>query len=117
MVVMKDKIICALFNNIKDVDFFTQFGSDNICLKTKKGYIKIVKTQKYIIELAETRKGNFFRKAIYSEKCKYIKEWTYELFFDNYQFNIDSYVYDELVSKRNEYLLKQVNKELDDLCK
>ena len=110
---MEDKLICAMLSNIKDVTF----SHGNYWLKTKKDYIRIIKSQKYIIEKVETRKRNFFMKPIYAEQCKYLQEWTYELIFQNYKFNIDSSVYEKIKKKRNKYLSKQTNKELDGLCK
>ena len=47
---------------------------------------------------------------------QYLQEWTYELIFQNYRFNIDGSVYEKIKKKRNKYLSKQVNEELDSLC-
>jgi hypothetical protein len=110
---MEDKLICAMLSNIKDVTF----RHGNFWLKTNKDYIRIIQSQKYIFEKVETRKGNFFMKPIYVEQYKYLQEWTYELIFQNYEFNIDGSVYDKIKKKRNKYLSKQINKELDALCK
>ena len=110
---MEDKLICAMLSNIKDVTFC----HGNYWLKTKKNYIQIIKSQKYIVEKVETRKGNFFMKPIFAEQRKYLQEWTYELIFQNYKFNIDGSIYEKIKKKRNKHLSEQTNKELDDLCK
>lgn len=110
---MEQKLICAMLNNIQDVDL----NQGNLWLKTKDDYIRIIKSQKYIVEKVETKKNNFFSKSIYREQCKYLQEWTYELIFKDYKFNIEKVVYDQIKTKRSEHLSNQVNAELDALCK
>ncbi len=110
---MEEKLICAILSNIKDVEFIR----GNFWIKTKKGYIKICRIQKFIIEKVEIKKGNFFRKPIYKEKIKYLQEWSYELSFLDYNFNIDGSIYEEIKTKRDEYLYNMIIEELDSLCK
>ena len=110
---MEQKLICAMLSNIQNVNL----SHGNFWLKTKDDYIKVIKSQKYIVEKVETKKGNFFSNPIYREECKYLQEWTYELIFKDYKFNIEKAVYDEIKTKRSEYLSNQVNEELDELCK
>lgn len=95
-----------MLNNIKHVTCI----HDNFWLKTKNDYIRLIRTQKYIIEKVETRKGGFLRKPIYAEQCKYLQEWTYELIFKNHKFYVDSSVYEKIKKRREEHLFKKLIK-------
>ena len=108
---MKSKLINAMLNNIKNIKCY----HGNFWLKTKNDYIRVIKSQKYIIEKVETRKGNFFCKPIYAEQCKYIQEWNYELIFENFKCKVDEDLYNKIEKKRKKHLLKIRNKELNKL--
>lgn len=110
---MKDKLICAMLSNIKDVTC----KNGNFWLETKDDYIRVITTQKFIIEKVEDRKGNFFRKTTYREYRNYLQEWTYELVFKKFRFDLDKSVYEKIKEKRNEYIAKKIDEELDNLCK
>ena len=109
---IKEKLICVLNNNIKDLEFF----SSRIWLRVDNYYIQIYKNQKYNTETIEVRKGNFFFKPKYIEKTNLLGEYYYILTYQEFEFNVEESLYLSLLEKTKEYKLKSIIDKLDKLC-